>query len=91
MNSGKEFPHVKHTGILVVSRKGVNSDFGSHIGCSGQNVIKRNLIGNAVLKLQAIKYSGIKWVRIPKTTAIIIIIIIIIITIREKCKSNHAH
>ena len=32
-------PHVKWVGMLVVSLKGVNFGFWSHLGCSGQNAI----------------------------------------------------
>ena len=32
-------PHVKGVGMLVVSLRGVNFGFWSHLGCSGQNAI----------------------------------------------------
>ena len=32
-------PHMKGVGMLVVSLRGVNFGFWSHLGCSGQNVI----------------------------------------------------
>ena len=32
-------PHMKVVGILVVSLRGVNFGFWSHLGCSGQNAI----------------------------------------------------
>ena len=32
-------PHMKGMGILVVSLRGVNFEFWSHLGCSGQNAI----------------------------------------------------
>ena len=32
-------PHLKVVGMLVVSLRGVNVGFWSHLGCSGQNVI----------------------------------------------------
>ena len=32
-------PHMKGLGMLVVSLRGVNFGFGSHLGCSGQNAI----------------------------------------------------
>ena len=32
-------PHVKGGGVLVVSLRGVNFEFWSHLGCSGQNAI----------------------------------------------------
>ena len=32
-------PHMKGVGMLVVSLKGVNIEFWSHLGCSGQNAI----------------------------------------------------
>ena len=32
-------PHMKGVGMLVVSLRGVNFEFWSHLGCSGQNAI----------------------------------------------------
>ena len=32
-------PHIKVVGMLVVSLRGVNFGFWSHLGCSGQNAI----------------------------------------------------
>ena len=32
-------PHMKVVGMLVVSLRGVNFGFWSHLGCSGQNTI----------------------------------------------------
>ena len=32
-------PHMKLVGMLVVSLRGVNFGFWSHLGCSGQNAI----------------------------------------------------
>ena len=32
-------PHMKAVGMLVVSLRGVNFGFWSHLGCSGQNAI----------------------------------------------------
>ena len=32
-------PHVKGVGMLVVSLRGVNFGFWSHLGCSGRNAI----------------------------------------------------
>ena len=32
-------PHIKGVGMLVVSFRGVNFGFWSHLGCSGQNAI----------------------------------------------------
>ena len=32
-------PHMKGTGMLVVSLRGVNFGFWSHLGCSGENAI----------------------------------------------------
>ena len=32
-------PHMKGVGMLVVSLRGVNLGFWSHLGCSGQNAI----------------------------------------------------
>ena len=32
-------PHMKGLGMLVVSLRGVNFGFWSHLGCSGQNAI----------------------------------------------------
>ena len=34
-----ETPHMKGVGMLVVSLRGVNSGFWSHLGCSEQNAI----------------------------------------------------
>ena len=36
---GGETPHMKGVGMLVVSLRGVNFEFWSHLGCSGQNAI----------------------------------------------------
>ena len=36
---GGETPHMKVVGMLVVSLRGVNLGFWSHLGCSGQNAI----------------------------------------------------
>ena len=36
---GLETPHMKVVGMLVVSLRGVNFGFWSHLGCSGQNAI----------------------------------------------------
>ena len=36
---GEETPHMKRVGMLVVSLRGVNFRFWSHLGCSGQNAI----------------------------------------------------
>ena len=36
---GMGTPHMKGGGMLVVSRRGVNFGFWSHLGCSGQNAI----------------------------------------------------
>ena len=36
---GAGTPHVRGVGMLVVSLKGVNSDFERKLGCSGQNAI----------------------------------------------------
>ena len=35
--SGGEDSHMKQTGMLVVSLRGVNFEFWSRLGCSGQN------------------------------------------------------
>ena len=35
---GEDF-HIKGVGMLVVSLRGVNFGFWSHLGCSGQNAI----------------------------------------------------
>ena len=32
-------PHMKRVGMFVVSRRGVNFGFWSHLGCAGQNAI----------------------------------------------------
>ena len=36
---GRGTPHMKVVGMLVVSLRGVNFGFWSHLGCSGQNAI----------------------------------------------------
>ena len=36
---GGETPHLKGVGMLVISLRGVNFGFWSHLGCSGQNAI----------------------------------------------------
>ena len=36
---GGETPHMKGVGMLVVSLRGINFGFLSHLGCSGQNAI----------------------------------------------------
>ena len=36
---GEGTPHMKGVGMLVVSLRGVNFGFWSHLGCSGQNAI----------------------------------------------------
>ena len=36
---GGETPHMKVMGMLVVSLRGLNFGFWSHLGCSGQNAI----------------------------------------------------
>ena len=36
---GGRTPHMKGVGMLVVSLRGVNFKFWSHLGCSGQNAI----------------------------------------------------
>ena len=36
---GGRNPHMKGVGMLVVSLRGVNFGFWSHLGCSGQNAI----------------------------------------------------
>ena len=38
-------PHLKGMGMLVVSLRGVNFGFWSHVGCSGQNAIIFSLEG----------------------------------------------
>ena len=38
-NPGGWTPHIKLVGMLVVSRRGINFGFWSHLGCSGQNAI----------------------------------------------------
>ena len=38
-NSPGGTPHMKGVGMLVVSLRGVNFAFWSHLGCSGQKVI----------------------------------------------------
>ena len=39
LRGGGGTPHMKGLGMLVVSLRGVNFGFGSHLGCSGQNAI----------------------------------------------------
>ena len=39
MGGGEETPHMKVVGMLIVSLRGVNLGFWSHLGCSGQNAI----------------------------------------------------
>ena len=39
LNPGGGIPHMKEVGMLVVSLRGVNFGFWSHLGCSGQNAI----------------------------------------------------
>ena len=39
LNPGGGIPHMKGVGMLVVSLRGVNFGFWSHLGCSGQNAI----------------------------------------------------
>ena len=36
---GGRTPHMKGVGMLIVSLRGVNFGFWSHLGCSGQNAI----------------------------------------------------
>ena len=36
---GGETPHMKGVRMLVVSLRGINFGFWSHLGCSGQNAI----------------------------------------------------
>ena len=36
---GEGTPHMKGVGMLVVSLRGINFGFWSHLGCSGQNAI----------------------------------------------------
>ena len=38
-------PHMKVVGMLVVSLRGVNFGFWSHLGCSGQNAIIFSRVG----------------------------------------------
>ena len=38
-SGGGGSPHMKGVGMLVVSLRGVNYGFWSHLGCSGQNAI----------------------------------------------------
>ena len=39
LTRGRGTPHMKGVGMLVVSLRGVNFGFLSHLGCSGQNAI----------------------------------------------------
>ena len=39
LRPGGGTPHMKGVGMLVVSLRGVNFGFWSHLGCSGQNAI----------------------------------------------------
>ena len=46
-------PHTKEVGMLVVSLRGVNFGFWSHLGCSGQNAIifsREGLVYGCTLK-----------------------------------------
>ena len=38
-SGGGGTPHMKGMGMLVVSLRGVNFGFWSHLGCSGQNAL----------------------------------------------------
>ena len=51
-------PHMKGVGMLVVSLRGVNFGFWSHLGCSGQQAIIFSRDGSR-LGLQAKKYKYI--------------------------------
>ena len=42
---GGATPHMKGVGMIVVSLRGVNFGFWSHLGCSGQNAIIFSLEG----------------------------------------------
>ena len=39
LGPGGGTPHIKGVGMLIVSLRGVNFGFWSHLGCSGQNAI----------------------------------------------------
>ena len=52
--SGGRTPHMKVVGMLVVSLRGVNFGFWSHLGCTGQNAIIFSREG-----LHAKKYENI--------------------------------
>ena len=39
VREGGETQHMKVVGMLIVSLRGVNLGFWSHLGCSGQNAI----------------------------------------------------
>ena len=47
-------PHMKGVGMLVVSLRGINFGFWSHLGCSGQNTI---IFSRDGLGLHAKKYN----------------------------------
>ena len=51
-------PHMKVVGMHVVSLRGVNCRFWSHLKCSGQNVIIFSR-GGLVLRLHAQKYTNV--------------------------------
>ena len=51
-------PHMKVVGMHVVSLRGVNCGFWSHLKCSGQNVIIFSR-GGLVLRLHAQKYTNV--------------------------------
>ena len=51
-------PHMKVVGMHVVSLRGVNFGFWSHLKCSGQNVIIFSR-GGLVLRLHAQKYTNV--------------------------------
>ena len=39
LGPGGGTPHIEGVGMLIVSLRGVNFGFWSHLGCSGQNAI----------------------------------------------------
>ena len=50
---GGEDSHLKGAGMLVVSLRGVNFGFRSHLGCSGQNAIIFSRLGLHAMTINA--------------------------------------
>ena len=54
LRPGGGTPHMKGLGMFVVSLRGVNFGFWSHLGCSGQNTIIFSRLGLHVKKYKNI-------------------------------------